>query len=54
MNQLDVNIHNSERLLEYWKGRLEQEKELSLKKRHDIVITIDTLAWFLWAIEENK
>lgn len=52
MDQLDCMIRDRNLILEHWKDRLEREREINTTKRHDIQITVDTLAWFLWMIAE--
>lgn len=44
-------IQNKDRILNYWKDRVEHERVLNYAKSHDIQITVTTLEWFLWMIE---
>ncbi len=54
MNNLDCIKRDSSKWLIYWKERIEKERALEINRRSEIKITPDTLAWFLWMIENRS
>lgn len=53
MTELDVMKEDKNRILAYWRKRAIEE-EANQSTRRDISITIDTLQWFLWMIDNES